>query len=77
MSLLYDYSSTGDEWDLSEKEDIAMILALHANKRPTHGGFVFNWQNLWRERIKGHNKLMRSYFVDDPIYPKNYFQHRF
>jgi hypothetical protein len=41
MSLLYDYSSSAGEWDLAEEEDIAMILALHANKRQKHGGFVF------------------------------------
>jgi hypothetical protein len=44
-------SSSDDEWDLSEEEDIAMILALHANKRPKHGGSVFGWQKLSRERI--------------------------
>jgi hypothetical protein len=25
------------------------------------------------ERNEGHNKLMRSYFVDNPILPKNVF----
>jgi hypothetical protein len=38
MSSSYDYSSSDDEWDLEEEEDIAMILALHANKRSKHGG---------------------------------------
>jgi hypothetical protein len=46
-----------------EEEDIAMLLALHANKRSKHGGSVFGRQKLQRERIKGHNKLMRSYFL--------------
>jgi hypothetical protein len=75
-SSSYD-SSSDDEWDLSEEEEIAMILALRANKRPKHGGSVFRWQKLRRERIKGHNKLMRSYFVDHPIYPENYLRFLF
>jgi hypothetical protein len=37
----YDDSSSDDEWDISVEEDIAMILGLHVNKRPKHGGFVF------------------------------------
>jgi hypothetical protein len=73
MSSSYDYPSFGDEWDLSEEEDIAMILALHAKKRPKLGGSVFGQQKLWRERIEGHNKLMRSYSVDNPIFPKTIF----
>jgi hypothetical protein len=53
---------------------VSYALALHANKRPKHDGSIFGRQNLWRERIKGHNKLMRSYFVDDPIiHEKNMF----
>jgi hypothetical protein len=78
MSSSYDYSSSDDEWDLEEEEeDIAMILALHANKRSKHGGSVFGWQILRRERIEGRNKLIRSYFVHDPIYLENYFWRHF
>jgi hypothetical protein len=66
--------------DLEEEDYISMILALHANKMPKLSGSIFGRQKLRklrRERIKGHNKLMRSYFVDDPIYPKKYFWRRF
>jgi hypothetical protein len=41
MSSSYDHLSFNDEWDLEEEEDIAMLLALHANKRPKHRGSVF------------------------------------
>ena len=74
-----DYSSSDDEWDMSEEEDIAMIMALHhnRNKRPKHGGSVLGREKLWRERIEGHNKLMRHYFVEQPIYLERYFRRRF
>jgi hypothetical protein len=65
-----------DEWDIQE-EDIAILLSLHANKRPKHGGSVFGRQKLWRERIEGHNKLMRSYFAENPTFPESYFRRRF
>jgi len=54
-----------------------MLLSTHASKRPKHGGSVFGRQKWWREWIEGHNKLMRSYFVDNPTYPERYFRHRF
>jgi hypothetical protein len=41
MSSSYDYSSSDDECDLEEEEDIAVLLGLHANKRPKHSGSVF------------------------------------
>jgi hypothetical protein len=66
-------SISDDECDLSEEEDITMILALCAKKRPNHDGSIFVCQKLRRERIEGHNNLMWSYFVDDHIYPENYF----
>ena len=52
-------------------------MALHANKRPKHDGFVPCGEKLWRERIDGHNKLMRNYFVENPVYPEKYFRRRF
>ena len=75
MSL--SYTSSDEEFDLEEEENVLMLLALHANKRPKHGGSVYDRQKLWRERIDGHNRLMRSYFVDNPIYPEPYFRRCF
>ena len=54
-----------------------MILAMHVNKKPKHGGSVFDRQKLWKERIDAHNRLMRNYFVENPTYPESYFRRRF
>jgi hypothetical protein len=54
-----------------------MLLAYRAVKKPKIGGSVFGRQKLWRERIEGHEKLMRSYFNENPIFPENYFRRRF
>ena len=71
------FDSSDKEFDLQEAEDLAIILSMQINKRPKHGGSVFGHQKLWRERIKGHNRLMRNYFVENPTYPKSYFRRRF
>ena len=71
------YDSSDEEFDIQEEEDIAMLLAIHANKKPKHGGSVFGRQKLRRERIEADNRLMRHYFVDHPIYPESYFRRRF
>ena len=71
------YDSSDEEFDIQEEEDIAMLLAIHANKKPKHGGSVFGRQKLRRERIEADNRLMRHYFVDHPIYPESYFWRRF
>ena len=71
------YNSSDEEFDLEEEENILILLAIHANKKPKHGGSVFGRQKLWRERMDAHNRLMRNYFVDNPIYPDPYFQCRF
>jgi hypothetical protein len=63
MSSSYDDSD--DEFDMEEDEAISMLLAWLANKKPKIGGSVFGRKKLWRERIEGHNKLMRMYFNDD------------
>ena len=44
MTLSYD--SSDEEFDLQEEEDLAMILAMHINKRLKHGGSVFGRQKL-------------------------------
>ena len=38
------YDSSDEEFDIQEEEDIAMLLAIHANKKPKHGGSVFGRQ---------------------------------
>jgi hypothetical protein len=54
-----------------------MQLACRAIKKPKIGGSVFDRQKLWRERIEGHEKLMRSYFNENLTYPESYFWWRF
>jgi hypothetical protein len=67
-----------DEWDAEEEEDLAIILAVRARmKRPKHGGSVIGRERLWRERLEGHAKLMRSYFIKNAIFPERYFRRRF
>uniref|UniRef100_A0A453DLI3 Uncharacterized protein n=1 Tax=Aegilops tauschii subsp. strangulata TaxID=200361 RepID=A0A453DLI3_AEGTS len=74
-------SSSNDSFDeefyFQEEEDVAMILAMHVNKKPKHGGSVTGRQKLWRDRIDAHNRLMRYYFMENPIYLKSYFRRRF
>jgi hypothetical protein len=76
-SSTYDYSTSDEEFDMEEEEDIAMILALHKNKRPKHGGSVFGRERLRRARVDGHNRLMLNYFAESPVYPERYFRRRF
>jgi hypothetical protein len=71
------YDDSDDEFDMEEDEAISMLLAWRANKKPKIGGSVFGRQKLWRERIEGHNKLMRMYFNDDATFPESYFRRRF
>ena len=64
-------------FDMEEEEDLAMILAMHINKKSKHGGSVMGRQKIWRDRIDAHNRLMRHYFVENPTYPESYFHRRF
>jgi hypothetical protein len=53
-----------------------MILALHKNKRPNHGGSIFGRDRLWRARLDGQNWLTLNYFADSPAYPERFLRHR-
>ena len=64
------YDSSEEEFDMEEEEDLAMILAMHINKKPKHSGSVMGRQKIWRDRIDAHNRLMRHYFVENPTYPE-------
>uniref|UniRef100_A0A453CWJ5 Uncharacterized protein n=1 Tax=Aegilops tauschii subsp. strangulata TaxID=200361 RepID=A0A453CWJ5_AEGTS len=57
--------------------DHGMILAMHLNKKPKHGGSVVGRQKLWRDRIDAHNRLMRNYFAENTTYPESYFWRHF
>ena len=71
------YDSCEEEFDIEEEEDLAMILAMHINKKPKHGGSVMGRQKIWRDMIDAHNRLMRHYFADNPVYPESYFRRWF
>ncbi|KAI4973986.1 hypothetical protein ZWY2020_041767 [Hordeum vulgare] len=71
------YNSSEEEFDMEEEEDLAMIIAMHINKKPKHGGSVMGREKIWRDRIDAHNKLMKNYFVENPTYPESYFRRRF
>ena len=67
------YDSSEEEFDMEEEEDLAMILAMHINKKPKHGGSVMGWQKIWRDRIDARNRLIRHYFVENPHIPRVVF----
>jgi hypothetical protein len=46
-------------------------------KRKVRVSVLSKKKKLHRERIEGHEKLMRSYFNENPIFPENYFWRRF
>ena len=71
------YNSSEEEFDMEEEEDLAIIVAMHINKKPKHGGSVMGRQKIWRDKIDADNRLMRHYFVKNPTYPESYFRRRF
>ena len=75
--VLFDYTTLNEEFDIQEEEAIAMLLLLHKNKKPKHGGSVIDREYIRRERLEAHAKLIRNYFVDNPVYPERYFRCRF
>lgn len=76
-SNYYDDSSSDEDFDLTEEEDIAMIVMMYKNKKPKHGGSVFGREFQWRERKGAGGPLWRNYFAPTPRYPERYFRRRF
>ena len=71
------YDSSEEELDIEEEENLAMILAMHINKKPKHGGSDMGRQKIWRDKIDADNKFMRHYFAENATYPEPYFRRRF
>ena len=77
--VLFDYTTSDEEFDTQEEEDIAMLLMVHSNmnKRPKHGGSQIGREYIRRHREEAHAMLMANYFVDKPVFPERYFCRRF
>lgn len=58
---------------MAEEEDIALVLMMHANKKPKHGGSVIGHEYLRRDRQEAHERLMHNYFRPKLMYPERYF----
>ena len=76
-SSFVDDSSSGEEFDLNEEEDIAMLVAMHKRKKLKHGGSVYGRAFIRRERVEAHKRLMRNYFGSPPVFLERYFRRRF
>jgi hypothetical protein len=51
-------SSSYDSSDDSRRKGDGNAMAMHAKKRPKHGGFILGRQKLWRERIEAHERAI-------------------
>ena len=50
--VLFDYTTSDEEFKIEEEEDIAMLLLLHKKKKPKHGGSVMGREYIRRRRIE-------------------------
>ena len=69
-----DDSSSDEEFDLHEEEDIAMLVAMHKGKKPRHDGSIYGRAFIQREQIDAHKRLMLNYFGSPPVFLDNYFR---
>ncbi|KAE8786419.1 hypothetical protein D1007_39771 [Hordeum vulgare] len=76
-NMVFDYPTANEEMDMDKDEDIAMLLMMHKNKRPKHGGSVMGREYIRRQRAEAHAKLRANYFVERPVFPERYFRSRF
>ena len=65
-SSSWDDSSSDEEFDLAEEEDIALLIALHKRKKPKHDGSVFGHEYTRREWVETHKRLMHNFFGTPP-----------
>ena len=72
-----DDSSSDEEFDLNEKEDVAMLVAMQKGKNSKHGGSVYGRAFIQIERVEAHKTLMHNYFSSTPVFPERYFRRRF
>jgi hypothetical protein len=61
--VVVDYSISDDEFDMEDKEEIALVLLMNKNKKPKHGGSVFSCEYIQKMKIDADHKLMANYFL--------------
>ena len=77
MNIILNDSDSGDELE------IVTICAIEMNKLNSEEssgvrrGSIQGHSVIFRNRVKGHKRLYRDYFVEPPIYPPNLFRKRF
>jgi hypothetical protein len=57
--------------------EIALVLLMHKNTKPEHGGSVFGREYIRRMKINADHKLMCNYFFENPLFCEKYFRHQF
>lgn len=67
LSFLDD-SSSNEEYDMIEEEDIALLVTMHKKKRPKNGGFAFGRELLRSDRQEAHTRLMHNYFGPNAVH---------
>ena len=67
-SSFMDDSSSDEEFDLAEEEDIAMLVAMHKRKATKYDGFMYGHAFIRRERVEAHKRLMRNYLASPPVF---------
>jgi hypothetical protein len=58
--VVFDYSTSDEEFDMEEEEEIALVLLNHKINKLKHGGLVFGPEYIRRMKIDASHKLMRN-----------------
>lgn len=69
-----------ESWTESDSDDdIEQLFAELVDPQPaTRGGSVIGRSaNLDRQRISGHERIMKDYFIPQPVFTENMFRRRF
>lgn len=55
-----------EEFDFTQEEDIAMLVAMHKRKKRKHGGSMFGREFIQRELVDAHERC--NYFGAPPFF---------
>jgi hypothetical protein len=79
--VLFEYSTSDEEYDMGEDENIMMVLLAHKmknkKKKRKHYGSVLGHQKIRRLHAEADHILMQNYFGPSPIMPKKFFRRKF